>query len=232
MLVQQLIDNAVFPNPSQLAFARKRTHSSQRDASYYVESYNDEYSILLSVSLCGNIAAQTSRRLGYISHGRHEHSEDWEQVKWSDSNSAAFIRTDLTFDELKDGMDPCRIMKSYLTAIATQGDAMCAGGYAHWRFQVQMLVDLISKKTGKKIELDLIPAMTTCPGMEFTRPWYPPSYETYVIEEDDAHSFEMDASDIMSLNSINEKCMPRRSSILLHPPFMIRGQSREIFLSE
>ena len=232
MLVQQLIENAVFPNPSQLAFARKRTESSQRDASYYVESFNDEYSILLNVGLCGNIAAQTSRRIGYISDGRHEHCEDWEQVKWSDSNSAAFITTDLSFEDLKGEIEPSDIMKAYIAAIATQGDAMCAGGYAHWRLQVQMLVNMIGQRCGRKIELDLIPAMTTCPGMEFTRPWYPPSYETYVIDNDDAHAFDMDKGDIEALHSINERCMPRRSSILLHPPFMIRGQSREIFLSE
>lgn len=232
MLVQQLIENAVFPNPSQIAFARKRTQCNQRDASYHVESHNDEYSILLNVGLCGNISAQTSRLVGRISDGRAQPSEDWEQVKWSDSNSAAFIRTELSFEELKDQIEPSHIMRAYLAAIATQGDAMCAGGYAHWRFQVQMLVNLMGSRSGKKIELDLIPAMTTCPGMEFTRPWYPPTYEAYVIDDDDAHHFEMDPADIASLESINERCMPRRSSILLHPPFMIRGQSREIFLSE
>jgi len=232
MLVQQLIDNAAFPNPSQITFAMRRTQANRRDATYHVESHSDEFSILLSVGLCGTISAQTSRQTGYIDQGRHQQCDDWEQVKWSDSNSEAFIRTDLSFDEMKDDPDPCRIMKAYLSSIVSQGDAMCAGGYAHWRFQVQMLVNLMGSRIGGRVELDLIPAMMTCPGMEFTRPWHPPSYEAYIIDGDDAHHLDMLDAEVESLDRINEKCMPRRSSILLHPPFMIRGQSREIFLSE
>lgn len=231
MIIQQLISNANFPNPSQLAFARKRDESTRRDASYFVESHNDEYSILLNVNLSGNILTKVSRKNGYISHGRHEVFEDWEDVKWSDSNSLAVIRTDLTFEDLQGEIQPEEIMKSYLEAIANHGDAMCIGGYQNWRLQVQMLVDMMAQKTGHKIELDLIPSMSTCPGMEYIRPWHPPSCEAYIIEGEGARDYILSEDDQRALQKINEKCMPRSSTILLHPPFMIRAQSREIFLS-
>lgn len=231
MLVDQLIANSSFPNPTQLAFARKRNEKAERDAFYHVESVSPEFSLLLCVNLNGNVTSAVSRPNGYISNGCHETNDDWDPVNWADTGSLAVIKTGLTKDDILNDIEAGEVMRRYLDSITTEQDAICQGGYANWKLQIQLFVNMLAQRRSSAVEMSFIMSQTTCPGMEHSRPWMPPFAEASLIAADKVSPLVLREDEVSSLEEINEACRPRSSNLILNPPFMIRSQTREIFHS-
>lgn len=232
MIIEQLIDNSVFPNETQIAFARKRTPSTERGAYYHVESKTEKFGILLSVNLSGNVIAAVSRDMGYISDGLHESNDEYEPIHWSDTNNVAIVKTDLTKEDIDNGISPSEVMKRYLESINREDHALCQGGYSQWKLQMQLYTNMLAQARSTHIEMNLLMTKTTCPGMEYSQPWMPPFYEIMEIKGDKASPVKITSAEEARFNDINEACRPRSSSLRLNPPFMTRNQIREIFHSE
>jgi len=231
MLVQQLISNSIFPNPTQLVFAKKRNERSERDAFYHVESKNSEFSILLCVNLNGNVTAAISRKNGYISNGCYETNHDWDPVNWADTGNLAVVKTNLGKTDIEDGIEPGEVMKRYMDSITIEKDALCQGGYSNWKLQMQLFVDMLAHKRGAEVEIAFLMPQTVCPGMEHARPWMPPFHEASLIANDRVEDLVLSKDEEDQMKDINESCCPRASNLILNPPFMIRSQTREIFHS-
>ena len=231
MNIEQLVSNAIYPNPSQLTFALRRSEDTLRGASYYVESRTPSISLLLKVCLLGNITASMLRDHGYVSNGEQQTEDDWQPICWSDSNNIAVIQTDLSRDDIVEPSNPQKIMQSYFDAITLEKDALCQGGYSRWSLQIQLFVDMLAQKYGQQIELDMVMPKTTCPGMEHSLPWMPPFHEVSIIHKDSAEDLKLTDEEEAQLLAIHEECCPRVSCIELKPPFMVRTPMREIIHS-
>lgn len=231
MLARQLVDNAVLPSPSQLAFAKRRSDNSLRDAFIHVETRTDTFDFHLTVNLGGNMSAAICRRSAVISNGFSESRDDWEAITWSDTGNDAIVHTTLTRSDLQDVDCAKEVMRRYLESISTEQDAICAGGFGYWLTQIQLVLDLRAQRIGRKLELDILLPRTTCPGMEHMHPWQPPTWEMFSIDGDNAVIERATDEERRRIDEINLRCRPRRSSIHLDPPFMVRKPWREIFHS-
>lgn len=231
---EELLVNASYMSETEIEFILKRPRHRLRGATYRIETHNQEMRLQLNVSPNGNMTAQIGFDAPTIAEGSVYQQTDMETIRWSDTGNLAIIRTALMSEHVTENLPARTIMQHFLDAISNEESAIGKFGHERWRREVNFELSRLASKMEHPVAVLMEMPRTVCPGLENMHPWFLPRMQFNGYNDGLDAPFEIDVPDDVRtrIEVVTAERMPRRSELVLRPPFLVRQTAHIEFIQE